>query len=510
MSLRAEGPRKTRVVIVGGGTAGWMAAAGLIRKLPHACTVRLIESAEIGIVGVGEATLPHLRAFVSMLGIDEAEFMRTTHATFKLGIEFRDFGKLGDRYLHPFGSFGTPMNNVPFHHYWLRMRAQGRTDDLSDYSIANVMADRRRFEPPSADSNSMLSTYSYAYQFDATLFAPYLRDYAVARGVERSEGKVVDVALDPESGDVAALVMESGERIEGDLFVDCSGFRGLLIGGALGSDWEDWSRWLPCDRAVAMPTTSPEGPIEPFTRATAMAAGWRWRIPLQHRVGNGYVYSSAHLSDEAAANALVAAVEGEKMAEPRLLRFRAGRRTRSWDRNVVAIGLASGFLEPLESTSIYLAQGAIEQMIALFPVGGRVADADRDEFNRVVDNEYDRIRDFLILHYHATTRDDSSFWNHVRTMSVPDSLREKMELFRAAGRISKYTQGLFLEPSWLAVYLGQGIVPQGWDQRADLPEAAGLGAALDRLRARVAESVSDMPDHGAFIERRNAAIEAAP
>jgi len=509
MSLRAEGQRKTRVVIVGGGTAGWMAAAGLIRRLPHACTVRLIESAEIGIVGVGEATLPHLRAFVSMLGIDEAEFMRTTHATFKLGIEFRDFGKLGDRYLHPFGNFGTPMNNVPFHHFWLRMRAEGRTDDLSGYSIANVMADRRRFAPPSTDSNSMLSTYSYAYQFDATLFAPYLRDYAVARGVERSEGKVVDVALDPQSGDVAALVMESGERIEGDLFVDCSGFRGLLIGGALGSDWEDWSRWLPCDRAVAMPTASPEGPIEPFTRATAMAAGWRWRIPLQHRVGNGYVYSSAHLSDEAAADALVAAVEGEKMAEPRLLRFRAGRRTRSWDRNVVAIGLASGFLEPLESTSIYLAQGAIEQMIALFPVGGRIAEADRDEFNRVVDNEYDRIRDFLILHYHATTRDDSSFWNHVRTMSVPDSLQEKMELFRAAGRISKYTQGLFLEPSWLAVYLGQGIVPQGWDQRADMPAAAGLDGAMDRLRAKVAEAVSDMPDHGTFIRRRNAAIEVA-
>ena len=496
-----RGP-KLRVVIVGGGTAGWMAAAGLSRRLAHACTVRLIESAEIGIVGVGEATLPHLRVFVAGLGIDEADFMRTTHATFKLGIEFRGFGKPGDRYLHPFGSFGTPLNNVPFHHHWLRMRAAGRQDDLAAYSLANVMADQARFVPPSADSNSILSTYSYAYQFDATLFAPYLRDYAVARGIERTEGKVVDVELDPESGDVAALRMENGERIEGDLFVDCSGFRGLLIGQTLGSEWEDWSAWLPCDRAVAMPCASPEGPIEPLTRATAMPAGWRWRIPLQHRIGNGYVYSSSHISDEAAAEALVAAVEGKPLAEPRLLRFRAGRRTRSWDRNVIAIGLASGFLEPLESTSLYLAQGAIEQMLALFPVGGRIADADRDEFNRIVDNEYDRIRDFLILHYHATERADSDFWNYVRTMSVPDSLHDKIELFRRAGRIAKYTQGLFLEPSWLAVYLGQGVIPEGWDQRADRLDAARLGPAMDRLRAQIAGTVAGMPDHRAFLTAR--------
>ena len=505
----AAGTAKQRVVVLGGGTAGWMTAAALVQHLPHACSVRLVESAEIGIVGVGEATLPHIRAFVEELGLDEAEFMSATHATFKLGIEFRDFGRIGDRYLHPFGSFGTEMNGVPFHHYWLRMREQGRGGDLFDYSIANRMAAANRFAPPSTDTNSMLSTYSYAYQFDATLFAPYLRDHAVARGAIRTEGKVIDVELDAESGDVVAIRLDDGERITGDLFVDCSGFRGLLIGQAPGTEWEDWSRWLPCDRAVAMPTVSPPGPIEPYTRATAMAAGWRWRIPLQHRVGNGYVYSSAHIADDAAADALVAAVEGEPMAEPRLLRFRAGRRKRSWVGNVVSIGLASGFLEPLESTSIYLAQGAITQMIALFPAGGRIADEDRDEFNRMVDLEYDRIRDFLILHYHATTRDDSSFWNHVRTMSVPDSLQEKMELFRAAGRISKYTQGLFLEPSWLAVYIGQGIVPGGWDQRADAMDPVGLASALDRLRGKVAAAVADMPDHEAFILRRNAAIEAS-
>jgi tryptophan halogenase len=303
--------------------------------------------------------------------------------------------------------------------------------------------------------------------------------------------------------------MESGDRIEGDLFVDCSGFVSLLLGRTLGAEWEDWSHWLPCDRAVAMPCASPPGPIEPYTRATAMKAGWRWRIPLQHRVGNGYVYSSSHISDAEAADALVAAVEGEPMADPRLLRFKAGRRKASWIRNVVAIGLASGFLEPLESTSIYLAQGAITQLVELFPTGGGIEEADRREFNRMVDLEYDRIRDFLILHYHATTRDDSDFWNHVRTMEVPDSLGEKIELWRRAGRVARYTQGLFLEPSWVAVYVGQGIVPEGWDPRADVPGEAGLARALDTLKSRIAGAVRPMPDHGAFIAKRNAAIGAA-
>ncbi|RYY47803.1 MAG: tryptophan 7-halogenase [Sphingomonadales bacterium] len=502
---QAQGaPPKTRVVIVGGGTAGWMTAAGLIRRLSHACEVRLIESEDIGIVGVGEATLPHLRAFVRMLGIDEAEFMAVTHATYKLGIQFRDFGRLGHAYLHPFGNFGRPLSGVAFHHYWLRMRAEGGGDSLFEYSVANVMAEECRFQPPSDDPDSLLSTYGYAYQFDATRFAPYLRDYAVARGVERTEGRVVDVALDPLSGDVAALTLASGQRIEGDLFVDCSGFRALLIGAALGSEWEDWSRWLPCDRAVAAPCASPAGVIEPYTRATAMPAGWRWRIPLRHRVGNGYVFSSAHIGEDEAMEALVAALENKPMADPRLLRFRAGRRKRSWDRNVVAIGLASGFLEPLESTSIYLAQGAVEQLIALFPAGGQIADADRDEFNRMVDVEYDRIRDFLILHYHATQRDDSDFWNDMRTMTVPDSLAEKIELFRETGRVARYTQGLFLEPSWIAVYLGQGIVPERWDQRADAAETRLLAPALDRLRAQLADAVRAMPSHDAYLARHGA------
>jgi tryptophan halogenase len=359
------------------------------------------------------------------------------------------------------------------------------------------MAERCKFEPQPPGS----PLYSYAYQFDATLFAPYLRNYSIARGAQRTEGKVVDVDVDGQSGDVIALNLESGERIDGDLFVDCSGFRALLIGQKLNEEWEDWSRWLPCDRAVAMPCRPREAALEPYTRAHAMTAGWRWRIPLQHRVGNGYVYSSAHISDEDAALALLGAVEGEPMAEPRLLKFRAGRRKRSWSRNVVSIGLASGFLEPLESTSIYLVQGAIAQLIEMFPIG-HVREADVAEFNRATDLEYDRIRDFLILHYHATTRDDSSFWNHVRTMDVPDSLNDKMELWRRSARVAKYSQGLFFEPSWVSVYLGQGIFPDGWDQRADIAPGGDLEAAVDRLRAQVSNRVAAMPDHRAFLERR--------
>lgn len=492
---------KTPVVILGGGTAGWMTAAALIRQLGHACSVTLVESEEIGIVGVGEATLPHIRAFVEMLGLDEAEFIAATHATYKLGIDFHDFGALGTSYLHPFGTFGTELDGVHFHHYWRRLAEAGKGGSLFDYSVANVMAAKCRFVPPSTDNKSLLSTYNYAYQFDATLFAPYLRNWAVERGVVRVEARVIEVARDGESGDVTALVLDNGARIEGDLFVDCSGFRAMLIGQTMGAAWEDWSHWLPCDRAVAMPTVSPPGPIEPYTRATAMTAGWRWRIPLQHRVGNGYVYSSAHLSDDQAAADLVAAVEGEAMADPRQLKFRAGRRSASWVGNVVSIGLASGFLEPLESTSIYLAQGAITQLIDLFPIG-RATDRDRAEFNLMVDLEYDRIRDFLILHYHATTRNDSPFWDHVRTMPIPDSLKHKMELWREAGRVSKYSHGLFLEPSWIAVYVGQGLLPRHWDSRADAVDADALAGALDRLHGQIATSVEGMPDHAATLAGR--------
>ena len=507
MNDRADERQPIRVVVVGGGTAGWMTAGALAWALPGAATVRLVESQEIGIIGVGEATLPHLRAFFETLGMDEAEVMRATHATFKLGIDFRGFGKIGDSYIHPFGVFGLDLREAPFHHHWLRMRSLGRLDELSDYSMAIAIARRNRFSPPANDPAALASTFGYAYQFDATLFAPLMRAYGEARGVTRTEGRVVEVERNGETGDVAAILLADGERVEGDLFVDCSGFRSILLGDTLGEPWEDWSQWLPCDRACALPCTSPPGPIEPYTRATAMSAGWRWRIPLQHRVGNGYVYSSAHISDDEAAEAIVAAVEGTPMADPRVLRFRAGRRRRGWVKNVIGVGLAGGFLEPLESTSIHLAQQAITYLIELFPER-RIADSDRDEFNALMDMEYDRVRDFLILHYHSTTRDDSDFWNHVRTMEVPDSLHEKIELFRATGRVARYVNGPFLEASWIAVLLGQGVIPERWDPRADAMDPGELAAAMDRLRRSIAATAEQMPEHSEFLMRRNANIPA--
>ncbi|BBD96749.1 tryptophan 7-halogenase [Sphingobium amiense] len=489
----------TRVVIVGGGTAGWMTASALATLMGGAVDIHLVESEEIGIVGVGEATLPHLRAFLERIGADEAAFMAATHATYKLGIQFDGFGCEGQSYIHPFGTYGRPLAGVGFHHFWLRARAEGHAARIDEYSLAVMAAEARRFARPQPDA-AQVDSFGYAYQFDATLFGPYLRGIAEPRGVTRTEGRVASVERDAETGDVRALLLADGQRIEGDLFIDCSGFRALLIGDEA---WEDWSHWLPCDRAVAVPCRAADAGIEPFTRATAMPAGWRWHIPLRHRVGNGYVYSSAHCSDEEAASALLAAIEGEALAEPRLLRFRAGRRRRSWVGNVVSVGLASGLLEPLESTSIYLIQMAITGLVEHFP-GRGIDPIERDAFNREVDYEYDRIRDFLILHYHATERRDSSFWNHVRTMDIPDTLAEKLELWRSAALVPQYRRGLFLEPSWISVLVGQGVLPEGWDVRAELPESGGLAAALRGLHTHIASRVAAMPPHHAALGARAA------
>ncbi|WP_121118683.1 tryptophan halogenase family protein [Croceibacterium ferulae] len=487
---------RTRTIVLGGGTAGWMCAAALARLLPGDTSVTLIESEDIGIVGVGEATLPHLRAFIERLGIAEADFLQETSATYKLGIEFRDFGRIGDSYIHPFGAFGAPIGDVGFHHYWLSAQEAGSTGPIERYSLPCRAARAQRFaHPPAADQlDAEHAGYGYAYQFDATRFAPMLRRRAVADGARRIEGRVTEVLRHPETGDVRALRLADGREVEGDLFIDCSGFRALLIGEMEGAGWEDWSRWLPCDRAVAMPCTAPDGPIEPFTQAQAMPAGWRWRIPLQHRIGNGYVYSSAAITDDAAADALLTAFEGEALADPRILRFRAGRRRQSWVGNVVSVGLASGFLEPLESTSIHLAQMAITNLVELFP-HGRPDPRDIAEFNRLVDGEYDRVRDFLILHYHATQRDDSPFWNHLRTMEVPDSLAEKLELWRGAGRVAQYEHGLFREPSWIAVYLGQNILPRRCDPRAAAIPAERITGAMAALDRDISARVAAMPDH---------------
>jgi tryptophan halogenase len=489
-----EPEQRMRVVVVGGGTAGWMTAAALGRFLGDAIDIRLIESAEIGIIGVGEATLPHLRAFVARIGLDEAEFMRATRATMKLGIELRDFGRIGESYIHPFGDYGFPLAGLDFHHYWLRQHASGDPAPIEAYSLPILAARAGKFAVPRPGEDELSDCWGYAYQFDATLFAPLLRRQAESFGVRRTEGRIVDVVQDGASGDITALTLAGGEVVEGDFFVDCSGFASLLIGRMGEDNWEDWSRWLPCDRAAALPCTSPEGEIAPFTTAAAMAGGWRWRIPLQHRVGNGYVFSSAHVSEEEACREILSAVEGEPLADPRILRFRTGRRRRSWVGNVVSIGLASGFLEPLESTSIHLAQVAIMRLIELFPTGA-VSPIDRDEFNRLIDYEYDRVRDFLILHYHATTRTDSPFWNHVRTMDVPATLESKIALWREAGRVEHYGEGLFRQPSWIAVYLGQGVAPEGYDQRAERIAPDQLERAMGELRGELQRRAAAMPSH---------------
>jgi tryptophan 7-halogenase len=498
--MMSDAPQPVRVVVLGGGTAGWMTAAGIAKLLPDLARVQLVESEEIGIVGVGEATLPHIRGFVEKLGIDEAAFMKATHATFKLGIDFRDFGRIGESYIHPFGSFGEEVAGVGFHHYWLELARHGMARDLGDYSLAVAAAKANRFRPPSQD-DSLGSTYGYAYQFDATLFGPFMREFGLGLGIERHEGRVVSVERDAVSGDVVALVLADGRRVIGDLFVDCSGFRSLLLGQELGVAWEDWTHWLPCDRAAAMPCTHATDDLRPYTTATAMPAGWRWQIPLQHRMGNGYVFSSAHITEEQACDAIRASAEGTPLADPRILKFRPGRRAQSWSHNVIGVGLASGFLEPLESTSIYLAQMAITYLIELFPAAaGQIDPRDRAEFNRLVDMEYDRVRDFLILHYNATTRDDSEFWNHVRTMRVPDTLADKLELWRNAGRIEKYSDGLFYDASWIAVYVGQGMLPERHDPRA---------AMIERLRMAVTGEVATMPGHRDYLRAEAARLAEA-
>lgn len=496
-------------LIVGGGTAGWMTAAALSAKLAGTgVSIRLVESAEIGTVGVGEATVPHIRHFNASLGFDEADFMSRTEATFKLGIEFRDWGRKGDAYIHPFAAFGRDIGGVPFHHHWTRARRAGRVPagGLDAVSLPIQAARLGRFGHPSPDPNSFFSTFSYAYQFDAGLYAAYLRSYAEARGVVRTEGKVRDVSVSAD-GHVQAVTMENGERIEADLFVDCSGFRGLIIEGALKTGYEDWTHFLPCDRAVAVPCAN-DGPPAPYTRATARDAGWMWRIPLQHRAGNGHVYCSGFITDDAAEQALLAQLDHPPQATPRRLRFTTGKRKRQWVGNVVAIGLSAGFLEPLESTSIHLIQLGIGRLLDLFPTSRDMDPLDAVEFNRLMDLEYERVRDFIILHYVATQRDDTPFWNHCRTMAIPDSLATKMDLFKERGIVTLYRDGMFLEPSWIAVYLGQNILPDQVDPRAALvPDAE-----IDRLIAIEAENcrraASSMPAHGDILSRYKAQVSA--
>jgi len=477
-----------------------MAAAALSRFLrPDQCAIHLVESAEIGIVGVGEATVPHIRFFNQTLGLDEADFMRKTHATFKLGIEFDNWARLGDSYVHPFGDFGRGYGDVKFHHVWNRLRLAGDDTPLERYSLPIMAAKLARFAPPTNDPKSLLASFGYAFQFDATLFAPYLRAYSERRGVHRTEGRVVDVRLRGADGFIEGLKLASGEEITGDLFIDCSGFFGLLTEKSLHTGYEDWTHWLPCDRAVAVPCES-AGPLLPYTRATAHGAGWQWRIPLRHRTGNGHVYSSRYTSDDEAAATLMANLDGKALAEPRLLKFVTGRRKKTWNRNCVAVGLAGGFVEPLESTSIYLIQAAITHLIEMFP--DRNFDVvNTDEYNRIMDIEFERVRDFIVLHYCATERDDTPFWNYVRTMPIPDSLANKMELFRERGVVVDYKLGLFYEPSWVAVYVGQRVMPARFDPRLDDVPLDELRKHADQLRGAIRTGAEGMPTHADFITR---------
>ncbi|KFI07487.1 tryptophan halogenase family protein [Massilia sp. BSC265] len=492
-----------RIVIVGGGTAGWMTAAPLAQRLARRadapCEVILVESPEIGTIGVGEATLPTIRFYNAALGLDPDNFVRQTKASYKLGIEFTDWGRVGNRFFHGFGDFGPSLGKHPTYMYWLRMAAQfNNMPALENWSVSSMMARTNKFVPPDERTPSpVLDTYSYGYHFDAGLYANHLRDYAIARGAQRIEGMVVEVEQHPESGYITALKLRDGRRIEGDLFVDCSGFRGLLIEGALKAGYEDWSEQLPCNSALAVPCASAAA-LTPYTRSSAKEAGWTWRIPLQHRTGNGHVYSNAFTSDERAREVLLDSLDGDALDEPRQLRFVTGRRKKSWVKNCVAVGLSAGFVEPLESTSIHLIETAVGKLVELFP-DRECRPELADEFNRAMGVRYESVRDFIILHYKLTERDDSEFWRYCANMPIPDSLRHQIELFRETGRVAILDRDGFAEPSFVAMLMGLGVVPKRYDPFVDGVDIRQVHGHFAGVRDMIAQGVNRMPAHDAYI-----------
>ena len=490
------------IIIVGGGTAGWMAAAALSRlRTGSPVAITLVESEAIGTVGVGEATIPPFLDFNRLLEIDEREMLTAVQGSFKLGIQFVNWGKQGDSYIHPFGNYGYQMGGVSFHHIWQKYRQAGDNRPIQVFNMETMAAHFGRFARTEDYQREDLPPVNYAYHIDAGRYARFLRSYAEVRGVVRKEGKVIDVALNGESGFVSAITLDDGTTIAGDLFIDCSGFRGLLIEQALKTGYDDWSNFLPCDRAVALPCQREDGsgPL-PYTRATAHSAGWQWQVPLQHRNGNGHVYCSNFMGDDEAHNILVNNIAGKPGAEPNFLRFVTGRRKKFWNKNVVALGLSAGFMEPLESTSIHLINTGINKLIAVLSLDG-ITQVQEDSFNRLTGKEYDRIRDFLILHYNATSRDDSEFWNYCRTMRVPDSLTEKIELFRNNGQIFREEDELFTETSWAAVMMGQGIMMSGHNAMVNGLAEPKTANEIDAIEQSIRFVVEHMPAHGDYLKK---------
>ncbi len=490
------------IIIVGGGTAGWMAAAALSRlKAGNELGITLIESEAIGTVGVGEATIPPFVGFNELLEIDEREMLSAVQGSFKLGIQFENWGKLGDSYIHPFGAYGYAMGGIAFHHVWHKFAKGGDNRPIQVFNVETMAAYFGKFARSEdyQKERDDLPPVNYAYHLDAGRYAAFLRKYAEKRGVVRREGKVSNVQLDAESGNVASVTLDDGTTLAADLFIDCSGFRGLLIEQALETGYEDWTHWLPCNRAVALPCKREDGgPPPPFTRATAHSAGWQWQVPLQHRNGNGHVYCSEFMGDEEAHDILVGNIAGKPQADPNFLRFTTGRRKKFWNKNVVALGLAAGFMEPLESTSIHLINTGIDKLMSMLSLDG-ITQRQQDTFNRLTGREYARIRDFLVLHYNATSRDDSEFWNYVRTMDVPDTLTEKVEIFKANGQIFREEDELFTETSWAAVMMGQGIAMQGHNPMADTLDTPKTRKEVDEMEQSIRYLVQHMPGHGEYL-----------
>ena len=486
------------LAIVGGGTAGWMAAAALAKALVGmGVQIRLIESAQIGSIGVGEATIPPIVDFIRQLGIDEDDLVREIKATYKLGIGYRDWTRAGHFYFHPFGPTGPGIGTIPFQAYWLKMLLEGQAERLEEYSIHAMAALRGRFARPVHAPNTPLNKLTYALHFDAGRFAQYLRGFAEARGVLRTQGHVRHVSVRDSDGFIDSVTLESGETVGADLFIDCTGFQGLLIEGALHTGYQDWSQWLPCDRAMVVHSER-SAPPNPYTLVTARDAGWQWQIPLQHRDGNGYVYSGEFSGDDAARALLLGNLGGGSLSEPIALRFRPGRRTMAWNKNVVALGLAAGFLEPLEATSIHLIQRGIAMLLKFFP-DRHFEGADIARYNRMLESEFSRVRDFLLMHYSQTER-GGSFWQHCREIPLTDSLREKIELFRSHGRILREETELFPVISWLSVMVGQNIIPRRYDPLVDGLDPGKVKSRLEELRSSVGSCVAAMPSHWDFIE----------